>query len=173
MPVDVLDVIQDRRSIRAFKDRTIEEDKLKRVLEAARLSPSAKNLQERIFIVVKDKAKREALVDAARGQGFVGEAPAVIVACADNTNYTMPCGQLAYPIDTAIAVDHMTLQAVAEGLGTCWIGAFNEEEVKELLGIPNQIRAVALLPIGYPKNTPQQTPRKELSEIVMQNKWTD
>ena len=169
--MDVLDVIQNRRSIRAFKYRTVEEDKIKRVLEAARLSPSAKNLQERFFIVVKDKAKRRALADAAHGQSFVGDAPVVIVACADNTNYTMPCGQLAYPIDTAIAVDHMTLQAVAEGLGTCWIGAFSEEQVKELLNIPDQIRAVALLPIGYPKNTPPHTPRKKFNEITMQDKW--
>ncbi len=84
----------------------------------------------------------------------------------------MKCGQLAYPIDTAIAVDHMTLQAVEEGLGTCWIGAFDEENVKELLNIPHDIRVVALLPLGYPSTIPKPTPRKSLNEIVMWEKWS-
>jgi nitroreductase len=171
--MSVLDVIQTRRSVRAYESREVEEEKLLRVLEAARLSPSAKNLQERFFIVVRDAETREALVDAALGQRFVGEAPVVIVACADNTRYKMPCGQLAYPIDTAIAVDHMTLQAVAEGLGTCWIGAFDEGKVKKLLGIPRNIRVVTLLPLGYPKITPAPTPRKKLEEMVMWGKWEE
>ncbi len=84
----------------------------------------------------------------------------------------MACGQLAYPIDTAIAVDHITLAAVEEGLGTCWIGAFNEKKVKEILSIPNNIRVVALLPLGYPSAIPRPTPRKSLDEIVMWEKWS-
>lgn len=171
--MSVLDVICQRRSVRAFESRVVEEEKLLRVLEAGRLSPSAKNLQERVFIVVRDAGLREALVEAALGQRFVGEAPVVIVACADNVDYKMPCGQFAYPIDTAIAVDHMTLQAVAEGLGTCWIGAFDEARVKKLLGIPQHIRVVALLPLGYPRVVPHPIPRKALDEVVMWERWVE
>jgi nitroreductase len=85
----------------------------------------------------------------------------------------MSCGQLAYPIDTAIAVDHMTLQAVEEGLGTCWIGAFDEKKVKEILAIPDNVRVVALLPVGYPSVIPDPTPRKCLEGVVMWERWSN
>ncbi len=168
----VLKVIQSRRSIRSYDPRDVEEDKLLRVLESGRLSPSAGNRQERIFIVIKDTNTRKLLSEAAKNQGFVAEAPVVIAACSVEKEYIMNCGQLAYPIDTAIAVDHMTLQAVEEGLGTCWVGAFDEEKVKELLNIPHDIRVVALLALGYPSTIPQPTPRKSLDEIVMWEKWS-
>jgi nitroreductase len=143
-----------------------------RVLESGRLSPSAGNRQERVFIVIKDTNTRKLLSEAAKNQRFVAEAPVVIAACSVEKEYIMNCGQLAYPIDTAIAVDHMTLQAVEEGLGTCWVGAFDEEKVKELLNIPRDIRVVALLALGYPSTVPQPTPRKSLDEIVMWEKWS-
>ena len=169
--MNVTEAIETRRSIRSYKDRQIEEDKLERVLEAARLAPSAKNLQEWKFIVVKDKLTRQKLASAAKNQKFVGEAPVVIAACAVETEHVMTCGQLCYPIDLAIAVDHMTLKAVEEDLGTCWIGAFHEDEVKEILNIPEKVRVVALLPIGYPEYVPSQTPRKMREEIVVSEKW--
>lgn len=169
--MDVMEAIKTRRSIRGYKDKKIEEDKLKRVLEAGRLAPSANNRQEWKFVVVKDKDTREKLVVAARNQRFVGEADAVIVACAVETQHVMSCGQLSYPIDLAIAVDHITLKAVEEGLGTCWIGAFDEGEVKKILGVPEKVRVVALLPIGYPEYEPSPTPRKFLNEIVVFDKW--
>lgn len=170
--MDVSKAIQSRRSIRAYDFREVEEDKLARVLDSGRLSPSAGNRQERRFIVVRDAKKRQLLSEAARNQKFVAEAPVVLAACSVETEYTMACGQLAYPIDTAIAVDHITLAAVEEGLGTCWIGAFNEKKVKEILSIPNNIRVVALLPLGYPSAVPRPTPRKSLDEIVMWEKWS-
>ncbi len=170
--MDVSKAIRSRRSIRAYDSRDVEEDKLMRVLDSGRLSPSAGNRQERRFIVVRDAKKRQLLSEAARNQKFVAEAPVVIAACSVETEYTMACGQLAYPIDTAIAVDHITLSAVEEGLGTCWIGAFDEKRVKEILNIPNIIRVVALLPLGYPSIMPLPTPRKSLDEIVMWEKWS-
>ncbi len=170
--MDVSKAIQSRRSIRAYDFREVEEDKLARVLDSGRLSPSAGNRQERRLIVVRDAKKRQLLSEAARNQKFVAEAPVVLAACSVETEYTMACGQLAYPIDTAIAVDHITLAAVEEGLGTCWIGAFNEKKVKEILSIPNNIRVVALLPLGYPSAVPRPTPRKSLDEIVMWEKWS-
>ncbi len=169
--MDVMTAIRSRRSIRSYQDRPVEEEKLDLVLEAGRLAPSASNLQEWKFIVVRDKQTRQKLAQVANGQRFVGEATAVIVACATVTDHIMPCGQLSYPIDLAIALDHMTLKAVEEGLGTCWIGAFREDEVKEILGIPEEIRVVALLPIGYPQYIPSPTPRKSKKEVVVYERW--
>jgi nitroreductase len=83
----------------------------------------------------------------------------------------MPCEELSYPIDVAISVDHMTLAAVEYGLGTCWIGAFKQDEVKKLLGIPEEVRVVALLPIGYPDASSAPKPRKSLEEIAAYDKW--
>ncbi|VVB54532.1 malonic semialdehyde reductase RutE [uncultured archaeon] len=169
--MDVKTAIRTRRSIRAYDPREVEEEKLVRVLESGRLSPSASNRQERRFIVIRDAGTRKALSEAARNQKFLAEAPVVIVACSVEKEYVMSSGQLAYPIDTAIAVDHMTLAAVEEGLGTCWIGAFDEKKVKEILNIPDEIRVVTLLPIGYPSDIPRPTPRKSLDEIVMWETW--
>ncbi|MCR3884696.1 nitroreductase family protein [Methanotrichaceae archaeon M04Ac] len=170
--MEVSEAIKKRRSIRKYQPRKIENDKLDRILEAGRLAPSAKNLQEWKFVVVRDDGRRKRLAEAAKGQTFVGEAPVVIAACATVTDYVMTCGQLTYPIDLAIAVDHMTLQAAAEGLGTCWIGAFYEEEVKKVLSIPPEVRVVALLPIGYPaEEPPASRPRKEMDEIVAFESW--
>jgi len=149
----------------------VEEDKLERVLESGRLSPSASNRQERRFVIVKDAKTRKAISEAARNQSFVAEAPVVIAACSVESDYIMACGQPAYSIDTAIAVDHMTIQAVEEGLGTCWIGAFDEKKVKELLNIPGSVRVVQLLTLGYPSEIPRPTSRKSLDEIVMREKW--
>ena len=169
--MDVNTAIRSRRSIRAYDPREVEEDKLMRVMDAGRLSHSASNRQERRFIVVKDAGKRQRLSEAAKNQKFVAQAPVVIAVCSIEQEYVMTCGQAAYPIDTAIAVDHMTLAAVEEGLGTCWIGAFYENKVKEILNIPANIRVVALLPLGYPSNIPNPTPRKSLDEIVMREQW--
>lgn len=169
--MNVMEAIRTRRSIRAYKDQPIEEEKLKRVLEAGRLAPSASNQQEWKFLVVRDKETRAKLAEAAHGQTFVGEAAAVIVGCAVETSKVMSCGQLAYPVDLAIALDHMTLAAVEEGLGTCWIGAFEEGDAKKILGIPEQVRVVSLLPIGYPQSEPSARPRKSLDEVVAWEKW--
>lgn len=164
--MEVMAAVQARRSIRVFEKRDVEEEKLARVLEAGRLAPSARNLQEWKFVVVRDKAVRKRLIAAAKNQTFVGQAPVVIVGCGTITDYTMSCGQLSYPVDVAIAMTQMTLQAVAEGLGTCWVCAFNEAEVAALLGIPDGVRVVALLPLGYPGEEPAQRSRKDAAEVV-------
>ncbi|MDX9752734.1 MAG: nitroreductase family protein [bacterium] len=169
----VLEVIQQRYSVRAYKDRPVEEEKLTRVLEAARLAPSAKNRQEWRFIVVRDSQKRQALAQAARDQHFVGEAPVILVCCAVTNHHMMTCGQYCYPIDVAIAMEHIALQAVAEGLGTCWIGAFYEYPVKKLLHIPDPVRVVELMPLGYPADDPLPKDRLPLEHIVMQEEWRE
>lgn len=169
--MEVMEAIRQRRSIRNYADRPVEEEKLNLILEAGRLAPSAANRQEWRYVVVKDNETRQRLMKAAKGQGFVGQAPVVIAACAETDNHVMSCGQLCYPIDVAISVDHMTLKALEEGLGTCWVGAFYEDEVKKILGIPDDIRVVELLTLGYPADVPPPRPRLPISEIVRYEKW--
>ena len=170
--MDVMEAIRKRRSVRSYQDKEVEQDKLNLVLESARLAPSAKNLQEWRFIVVKDKKTRQELVPAANNQNFVGQASVVIACCSVMNDYVMRCGQIAYPIDVAIAIDHMTLKATEEGLGTCWVGSFYEDKVKKILDIPKEVKVVELLTLGYP--APESEKKKDrlpLEEIVMYEKW--
>ena len=163
--------IEKRYSVRTYQDRPVEEDKLHNVLEAARLAPSARNLQEWRFVVVRDEETRKKLVPAANGQVFVGQAPVVIACCAANMDYVMRCGQQAYPIDVAIAISFMTLQAVEEGLGTCWIGSFYEDQVKAILSIPANVKVVELLTLGYPKGKAGPKNRLTREQIVCDERW--
>jgi nitroreductase len=169
--MNVFQAIQTRHSIRKFQDKPVEDDKLQQILEAARLAPSARNMQEWKFIVVRDPAQRRKLAEAANGQVFIGRAAAVIVGCATITDYVMSCGHPAYLVDLAIAMDHMSLAAVELGLGGCWIGAFDQKAVKKLLGIPDPIAVVQLMPLGYPAEPAEPRPRKALSEIVLHERW--
>lgn len=167
----VLEVIRKRQSVRSYQDKEIPEEVLQQVLEAGRLAPSASNKQCWKFIVVKDEDLRKKLIPACKNQKFVGEAPVVIAGCATNPDYVMTCGEHSYPIDLAIALDHMSLQAAALGLGTCWIGAFYQDQVKEILGVPEDVRVVSLMPLGYPKGLGTKTERKPLSEIICYNNY--
>jgi nitroreductase len=170
--MDVFKAIKKRRSVRTYLDKPIEEEKLNAVLEAGRLAPSASNRQEWRFVIVRDGEVRRKLGEAANGQSFVGKAPVVIVACAVTDGHVMSCGQLCYPIDVAIALDHISLAAVEKGLGTCWIGAFNEGKVKEILGIPEKVRVVELMPIGYPAiRTVKENDRLPFNKIVKHDHW--
>ena len=169
--MDVFTAISQRRSVRAYKATDVEEDKLKKVLEAGRLSPSSSNRQEWKFIIVKNKEAKKKLANAAFGQGFIGEAPVVLVACATESKAIMACGQPAYTVDVSIACAFMILQAYELGLGTCWIGAFNEGEVKKILKVPEAIRVVAMTPLGYPNQSPSQRVRKGLNQIICFEKY--
>ncbi|MDI6882864.1 MAG: nitroreductase family protein [Patescibacteria group bacterium] len=164
--MEVFEAIKNRRSVRDYKSTEVPEEKLKRILEAARLAPSAHNAQDWKFIVVKDARKRKELAEAAYNQSFIAEAPVIIVAVSLDPEHIMSCGVPAFAVDLAIAVDHITLQAVEEGLGTCWIGAFSQEEVKRILNIPENCKVVALLPIGFPADKPRPKIRKSLEEII-------
>ena len=170
--MDVYEAVRTRKSVRSYHDRPVEPDKLARVLEAARLAPSARNDQEWRFVVVTDSGLRRRLATEASTQGFMAEAPVIIAACAETDGRVMRCGQQAYPIDLAIAVDHLTLAAVAEGLGTCWIGSFDPGKVRQLLGIPEQVQVVELLLLGYPSD-PAPTPKSRLplEQIVRYEAW--
>jgi nitroreductase len=164
--MELMEAIKKRQSIRDYEDRPVPENKLRNVLEAARLAPSASNRQRWKFVVVRESDLRQKLYRAANGQPHIVKAPAVIAAVATMPEYVMRSGVPSHPVDLAIAVDHMTLAAVEQELGTCWIGGFDQEDVKDILKIPENYRVVALLTLGFPKATGKAKVRKPLEEIV-------
>jgi nitroreductase len=171
--MEFFETIRTRHSCRAYKSDPVPDDLLNKVLDAARIAPSGSNKQPWKFVVVKDAKTRKALVQACKGQEFIGEAPAVIIACGEvfETNRGNWMGWHGMLLDIAIAMDHMQLAVHAVGLATCWIGAFDAEEVGKLLDIPAAIKIVGLLPIGYPARPLTDSPRKAIDEIVCYEKW--
>jgi nitroreductase len=168
--MDIFEAIKKRYSCRAYQDRSIEADKLARVLEAARLAPSARNLQDWRFVVVTDVETRAKLAEAANNQKHVGAAAAILVACS-TSDHVMRCGQAIGPIDVSIALEHIALQATAEGLATCWIGAFYADKVRAILGIPADIAIIELMAIGYPADSQKLPSREPIEEIVCYEQW--
>jgi len=139
----ILRAIRNRRSVRSYKNEQIPFDSLSRVLEAARLAPSAMNYQPWRFIVVLSQDKKDMIARSGIFGRFMSQAPIIIVACGDvRSKYHVH--------DTCIALEHIVLAAIDEGLGTCWIVSFNEQTVKKLLNIPEMFSVVAIVSIGYP-----------------------
>jgi nitroreductase len=173
--MDFYEVIRTRRSVRSFSDRSVPDDVLGRVLDAARIAPSGSNRQPTRLIVVKDPAARAALVPLCEGQGFVAQAPVVIVACGRNIHYNRGgyMGDMAMLVDVSIALDHLILAARSEGLGTCWIGSFDNARLKSHLGIPRDFEVVALTPLGYPKGRPfhETEDRLPLDQVACEERW--
>lgn len=161
--MEFMDLVQKRRSIRKYKGDLIPEEKLKNILEAARLAPSGANRQPWRFIVVKDETLRRRIAEASDNQVWIADAPVIIVGC-----WVQIFGVPAIKCirDIAISFEHVILAATNEGLGTCWIGGFNEEKIKEILKVPNEVGVIALAPIGYPAEEPASRPRKGIEEIV-------
>ena len=164
--MELKDAIKTRKSIREYEDKPIPENKLLNILEAARLAPSGANRQYWKFVVVRDPQKRRDLAEASGRQNHVARAPVVIAAVSTMPDGLMRCGVPGYAVDLAIAVDHMTLAAVDEGLGTCWIGAFSQESAREILHIPAKYTIVTLLTLGFPEQPGKPKTRKSLDEIV-------
>jgi len=165
--VNVHEAIRARHSVREYRGTPVPEESLRRVLEAARLAPSSSNRQMWRFIVVKDEERRNDLARAANNQMWIAGAPVTIATIATETRSVMTCEVPRYAIDCAIAIDHMTLAAVAEGLGTCWIGAFSQQKAREILGVPADAMVVTIMPLGYPTRdvAPPKT-RKRFEEVV-------
>jgi len=170
--MNVLEIIKNRYSVRKYLDKDIENEKLKYILDSARFSQSAKNLQDWKFIVVREKETKVKIMSAARGQSFVSDASVIIVCCGVGTEYIMTCGQYSYSIDVSIAMENMVLAAYEKNIGTCWLGAFYEDQVKDILGIPQKgVRIVGILTLGYPATDRPKKFRKKISEIVSFEKW--
>jgi nitroreductase len=165
--MEVFEAVQRRRSVRAYAKTPVPDEKLERILEAARLAPSAENIQPWYFVVVTDHEKRKQIAQSRIFAGFQEGSPVVIVGCSDRK-----ASPKWYEIDVAIAMQNMVLAATAEGLGTCWIGSFDEGLLKKLLKIPEHFTVVALLTVGYPREKLDLTKkiahpiRKRLEDIV-------
>jgi nitroreductase len=173
--MDIFQAIRDRRSIRKYKDTPVEQDKIERVLDAARLAPSWKNLQCWRFLVLTEAEKREALLSAFAddnpGKKAFVQAPVAIVVCGNPAESDFSHGIDYFVADVAIAFEHLCLAAHALGLGTCWMGLFDEAVLKKKLKIPEEMRVIGITPLGYPDQEPKPRPRKQLSEIAYYNSW--
>lgn len=184
--MDTLDAIRTRRSVRKFLDRPVEPDKLRAILEAARQAPSWANMQCWRFVVVEEPAVKARISELSYVEAFfapkgyninpaqkaLAEAPVVIVACADPTQSGDLRGEKYYLTDLGIAAENLMLAAHAVGLGSVFVGVFDEENLGLLLNIPPEIRIVGLIPIGYPREEGKGgPPRKPLDEIVFHGTW--
>lgn len=175
--MDLFEVVSTRRSIRSYADTPIPEEVLEKILDAARLAPSGSNRQPTRLIVIRDKTRMNALVPMCSNQSFIAQAPILVVCVGRNltNNRGGYMGRFGVLVDTAIVMDHLTLAARAEGLGTCWIGAFDYEPIKTFLKIPEDWNVVALSPIGYPKTQafkPTEN-RIGLSEFIIDEQWPE
>ena len=166
----LLDTIRKRYSCRAYQEIPIEQEKLDILFEAARLAPSAKNTQDWRFVVITDKETKHQVAETTNRPQIFEKAGVIIAACS-NSDDVMRCGQAIGPIDIAIALEHIALQAAELGLATCWIGAFQAEQVRAVLGIPEDIEIVELMSVGYPADTARATKREAMERIVCFEKW--
>lgn len=164
------DVVAERRSIRAFKAEPVEVEKLNKILEATNLAPSAGDLQAYEVVVVKDQKVKERLAKAALNQWFIAEAPVNIVFIANPARSMYRYGRRGAELyciqDATIAATYAQLAAHALGLGSVWVGAFNDDEVREAVGIGRDMRPVAIITIGYPDEVPEATPRRRIEDLV-------
>lgn len=179
----ISDIIARRRSIRKYTDQHVEEEKITRMLEAARQAPSGKNTQPWAFIVVRDKAKIAEIARIDNDQKWMLPAPVIIACLADararidpsvplNVTETSPEFEIKQVIrDSAVAVQNMLLAAVEEGLGTCWTGWYLQEEIRPALGIPADKFVTAIVTVGYPAEDPAPRKRKPLAELVHYERW--
>lgn len=168
--MDVYEAIKNRRSIRRYQQRVVEKKKLMKVLEAARLSPSAMNRQPYAFVVTSYNETIEQISSACNQEW---DAPIIIIVCAfPGEAWVRDDGEEYWKADAAVAMNNISLQACSEGLGTCWIAAFKEDKIKEILGIKHEARVVAMTPLGYPdeKKGPV-TNRKTIDELVHYERW--
>jgi len=163
MALSLLDVIFNRASVRRYRKEPVPEKVLMNILEAGRRAPSAMNAQPWHFIVVTDAKIKEKL-SRRRWTGFLKDAAFIIVGCGEKDKKWAT-------VDVAIALQNMVLAAEAQGLGSCWIGDFDESEVKKLLNVPDNLKVVALVSFGYPAEKPSLRPKKPLEEIVHYNKF--
>jgi nitroreductase len=169
--MDIYNVIRTRRSVRKYKAAPVEQDKIDRIMEAARLAPSAANFQPWHFILIREEQTRRSLKDA-YGRDWFTTAPVIICACAEPAKgWVRRDGKNYADVDVTIAFEHLVLAAAAEGLGTCWIGAFDPVRLKRILGLPDGIEPLAMTPLGYPDEAPRPTSRKPLSEILRFDRW--
>jgi nitroreductase len=167
-----LELARSRYSVRGYRPDPVPRDVLERLLEAARLSPSAANRQPWHMIVLDDPALIQQLKDVYPSP-WLRQAPVVIILCLDpEAAWTRSQdGRKYVEVDAAIAMDHLTLAAADEGLGTCWIAAFQVQPLRQLLGVPDEVEPFLIVPLGYPSTEPTSRQRKPMDQLVHWNSW--
>lgn len=165
--MSLIDIAMKRHSVREYKDMLVEKEKILQVLEAGRIAPSAVNYQPWHFIVITDESAKSRVAEAYARDWFK-KAPVIIAVCGDHSqSWKRKDGKDSCDIDAAIAIDHMTLAAVDIGLGTCWVCAFDAQKCHEVLGLPENLEVIALMPMGYPANhTEPEKKRKSMEDVV-------
>jgi len=168
--LDVFEAIKKRRSVRAYTSEEVTEKDVEKLIEAARLAPSAGNIQPWEFVIVTNAETKRRLSGAALHQTFIEEAPVVIIVCADVARSSWGYGSRGTNLyclqDTAAATENMLLAAQALGLATCWVGAFHEDKVARVVNTPRNVRPVAIVPVGRPAEKPSARPKRSMREIV-------
>lgn len=167
--MEVLKAIRERRSVRSYQKKNITEDIVDKLIDSLLWAPSAGNLQARKFFFIKDERLKEDIASAALNQNFIAEAPLVVVGCTDSriSSRYGDRGVYLYSIqDVAVSIMGMMLVAYENGLGTVWVGAFKEGEIAELLQLPQNLRPVAIVPVGYPMRIPSPPPGISRHEAV-------
>jgi nitroreductase len=168
--MDVSDAVAKRRSVRTYKKQDLPQGTVEKLLEAARQAPSAGNVQPWEFVIASLPKTKQELSQAAFGQKNLQEASVVIIVCADEKRAAESYGARGKTLycfqDTAAAIQNILLTACSLGLGTCWIGAFKEEEVRKIINAPTYMRPVALIPVGIPNEAPDAKHRRPLSDIM-------
>jgi len=172
--MDIDTCIEGRRSIRAFKPEPVDDSIINEALRMANLAPSAGNLQARDFIVVKDAATKATLAKAAYDEEFVRSAPVVVVVCANlqRISHYGERGRTLYCIqDSSAAIENLILFLHNKGIGSVWVGAFDEAAVRTALHVPSEARPIAMIPLGHPAEKGTKTGRIPLDRIVHKEKW--
>ena len=170
--MNITELIKYRKSVRRWADKPVDIETVEKIIDAARFAPSANNLQDWRVIAVREPSLRAKMTDVARGQKFVGEAPVILVICGDSSTGEMSCRMPRSVVDATILIDHITLVAADEGLGTCWIGSFDQDACRKLLGVPEGWEVVELLPLGYPADpSAVNKPRKSVAEVLNWDGW--
>ncbi len=173
--MDIPEAILKRRSVRAFAPKGLTEEEINTLIQAGIRAPSAGNMQPWAFVAVRDGGVKEQLVEASRGQAFIATAAVVIVVCAEASRTQPRYGDRGVDLyclqDTAAAVENIMLTAAHNGLGSCWIGAFDEDMASQALGLPLGVRPVAMIPVGYPGQDPPPRPRRPIAEVLHRDRW--
>ncbi|MCQ4575493.1 MAG: nitroreductase family protein [Candidatus Brocadiales bacterium] len=168
--MNILEVIKKRRSVRKFQDREIPKDLVDKLIEALIWAPSAGNLQSRKFYFIRNQGLKDGLVEAAWGQSFIAKAPLVIAACADmriRTHYGSRGTDLYALQDVAASVQNLMLLACEHGIATAWVGAFDEDSAARVLELPQHLRPVVIVPVGYPAEKPRTPERVHTDKAVV------
>ena len=169
--MDFFELVRRRYSVRSYKSDPVEQEKLERILQAARLAPTAANRQPFHLIVIHTAGREAELLRVYSKLWFV-EAPIVICACGiPAKNWVRKDGKNYNDVDVAIVMDHLIMAATAAGLGTCWIAAFDPAAAKEVLGLPEGVEPIAFTPLGYAAEPPTRKKRKLISELVTYERW--